>query len=65
MFRMGSQRPIPADDQPRRVIRQKRSAKRRIGLRVQPAMRDGVAQVIEAYLEHEHSVPVAREGRHV
>jgi len=26
---------------------------------------DGVAQVIEAYLEHEHIVPVAREGRRV
>ena len=26
---------------------------------------DGVAQVIEAYLEHEHTAPVVRKGRHV
>ena len=40
MFRMPPQRPVPADDQPGRVIGQERSAKRHVGQRIQPAMRD-------------------------
>ena len=56
MFRVWPQRPVPADDQPGRVIGQERSAKRHVGQRIQPAMRDRMVQLIRPRAQQRQQV---------